>query len=136
MLFIKTYSVTLLAFAAIDAVWLGVIAPDFYANNIGHLMAENVNWGAAVAFYLLYIAGIVKFGINSVATSKAWKAAALNGATFGLIAYATYDLTNYATLTDWPLIVVVADMIWGAFITGSAATVGFVFRQKWSRANE
>lgn len=131
----KTYIVTLMAFAVIDAVWLGVVAPDFYANHIGHLMAENVNWGAAVAFYLLYIAGIVKFGVNTVGMSESWKKAATNGAFFGLIAYATYDLTNYATLTDWPLIVVVADMIWGAFITGSAATIGFVFQQKSSAKN-
>ncbi|WP_262695762.1 DUF2177 family protein [Kordiimonas aquimaris] len=136
MAFFKTYIVTLLAFSAIDAVWLGVVAPDFYATHIGHLMAENVNWGAAVAFYLLYIAGIVKFGINTVDASKGWKAAALNGATFGLIAYATYDLTNYATLTDWPLIVVVADMIWGAFITGSTAAIGYTFHQRWRTADE
>ena len=130
MAFVKTYLVTLIAFLAIDAVWLGVVAPDFYANNIGHLMAENVNWGAALAFYLLYIVGIVKFGIAATNASQGWKGAALNGAMFGLIAYATYDLTNFATLKDWPLNVVIADMIWGAFITGASATIGFLLHQK------
>lgn len=130
---VKTYIGTLVAFTIIDSVWLGVIAPDFYNDNIGHLMADQVNWGAALAFYLLYIAGIVKFGILSTAADKGWKGAALNGAAFGFIAYATYDLTNYATLKDWPVIVVVADMIWGAFITGSSAAIGFALHQKWSR---
>lgn len=132
MALVKTYIGTLVAFTIIDAVWLGAIAPDFYNANIGHLMADQVNWGAALAFYLFYIAGIVRFGIAATDKEKGWKGAALNGALFGFIAYATYDLTNYATLKDWPLIVVVADMIWGAFITGSSAAIGFTLHHKWS----
>lgn len=131
---LKTYFATMIAFLAIDSVWLGVIAPDFYAQHIGHLMAEDVNFTAAAFFYLMYIAGIVKFAILPNVTASSWKAAATNGAWFGVLAYATYDLTNYATLRDWPFIVVGVDIVWGGFITSVAGVLGYMAHKKFTKA--
>jgi len=125
MNFLRAYIGVLIVFVVFDAVWLGVIAVDFYAETIGHLMAEKVNWGAAVVFYAMYIGGIAYFISVPAAESGTLKKAALNGVLFGVIAYGTYDLTNFATLRDWPLNVVIYDMIWGGFITASAAVGGF-----------
>lgn len=124
--FLKSYAGALVVFLLLDAIWLGVVAADFYAETIGHLMAENVNWGAAVVFYAIYIGGIAYFVSVPAGASGDFKKALVNGALFGVIAYGTYDLTNFATLRDWPLKVVVYDMIWGGFITASAAIGGFV----------
>ena len=125
MNFLKAYVGVLIVFVIFDAVWLGLIAVDFYAETIGHLMAETVNWGAAVVFYAMYIGGIAHFVSIPAGAVDDLKKAAVNGALFGVIAYGTYDLTNYATLRDWPLKVVVADMLWGGFITASAAIGGY-----------
>lgn len=125
MNFLKAYVGVLIVFVIFDAVWLGLIAVDFYAETIGHLMAETVNWGAAVVFYAMYIGGIAHFVSIPAGAAGDLKKAAVNGALFGVIAYGTYDLTNFATLRDWPLKVVVYDMIWGGFITASAAIGGF-----------
>lgn len=125
MNFLKAYIGVLVVFVILDAIWLGVVAVDFYAETIGHLMAENVNWGAAVVFYVMYIGGIAYFISVPAGATGELKTALVNGALFGVIAYGTYDLTNFATLRDWPLKVVVYDMIWGGFITASAALGGF-----------
>jgi len=126
MNFLKAYVGVLIVFVIFDAVWLGLIAVDFYAETIGHLMAENVNWGAAVVFYAMYIGGIAHFVSIPASEVGDLRKAVVNGALFGIIAYGTYDLTNFATLRDWPLKVVVADMLWGGFITASAAIGGFM----------
>lgn len=125
MNFLKAYIGVLIVFVILDAIWLGVVAVEFYAENIGHLMAEDVNWGAAVVFYAMYIAGIAYFISIPAGEAGSLKKALVNGVLFGVIAYGTYDLTNFATLRDWPLNVVVYDMIWGGFITASAAIGGF-----------
>ncbi len=125
MNFLKAYVGVLIVFVIFDAVWLGLIAVDFYAETIGHLMADTVNWGAAVVFYAMYIGGIAYFVSIPAGAAGDLRKAAVNGALFGIIAYGTYDLTNFATLKDWPLKVVVADMLWGGFITASAAIGGY-----------
>ncbi len=119
------YLATLVVFAIIDFVWLGFIAKDLYRNGIGHLMAETPNWTAAVLFYLLFIVGLVFFAVSPALDADAWTRAALNGALFGFFCYATYDLTNLATLKGWPVSIVLADMVWGAFVSGVAATAGY-----------
>ena len=134
MKFLKAYVGVLVVFVIFDAVWLGVIAVDFYAETIGHLMAENVNWGAAAVFYVVYIGGIAYFVSIPAAATGDLKKAALNGVLFGIIAYGTYDLTNFATLRDWPLKVVIYDMIWGGFITASAAIGGFLATRRSAAA--
>jgi uncharacterized membrane protein len=127
---IGTYLVTLLIFFAIDLVWLGVVAKNFYRQHIGHLMSPDVNWGAAVLFYAVYIAGIVFFAIKPALEAGSASRALAYGAFFGFIAYATYDLTNQATMKNWPVLVTVIDLAWGTVLT---ATVAFLSYQVSSR---
>ncbi len=122
---VLTYLATLAVFVAIDLVWLGVVAKDHYRAGIGHLMGDGFNIPAAIAFYLIYIAGIMMFAVLPVAQSGDWTRAALLGAAFGFFAYATYDLTNLTTLKNWPLGLALADMAWGSFITALAASAGY-----------
>jgi len=120
---LAVYFLTLITFLAIDSVWLGLIAKDMYRRELGHLLAPNVRWGAALVFYVIYIAGLLILVVLPHKGSPLLTVAAL-GALFGLVAYATYDLTNLATLTRWPLSVTLADLTWGAFITGATAAAG------------
>ena len=107
-------------------VWLGFAAKAFYRTNIGALLADQINIAAAVIFYLLYIVGIVIFAISPALESGAWRTSLIMGSLFGFFAYATYDMTNLATLRDWPVAVAVVDMAWGAFLNGLSATAGFL----------
>ena len=109
----------------VDLVWLGFVAKDFYRSSIGHLMGDGFNLPAAFAFYLIYTAGILMFAVNPALDAGGWMKAAMLGVAFGFFAYATYDLTNMATLKDWPLGITLADMAWGSIVTGIAATVGY-----------
>lgn len=123
---IISYFSTLIALFAIDGLWLLVIANKFYKKYLGYLMADNPKMIAAVIFYLLYA-----FGISMLVILPALKGnfglgkVFLTGALLGLIAYAAYDLTNQAIVKDWPIIVTVVDMAWGAFLTGTVATIAF-----------
>jgi uncharacterized membrane protein len=121
-MFLKLYGITLPIFFALDMVWLGVVAKPFYSKNIGFLMRTDVNWGAAVLFYLLFIAGLVLFVITPAVEKGSWMRALTYGALFGLITYATYDLTNLATLKGWPVIVTVVDLGWGMVLAGAVST--------------
>jgi uncharacterized membrane protein len=122
--FAVAYAATLLAFAALDAAWLGTMAQRLYRPAIGHLMRPDFAWPPAVAFYLLYILGLVVFGVNAGLERGRVAVAAGRCALFGLIAYATYDLTNQATLRDWPWAVTLADLAWGTFASAVAGTIG------------
>lgn len=117
MNFFKMYLVAFVIFLAIDAIWLGLVAPKFYKTQIGHLMAEKPNFIAAGVFYLLFIVGLVYFAIMPAIESGDIGKALLAGALFGFMTYATYDLTNLATLKDWPIMVTVVDLIWGTFLS-------------------
>jgi uncharacterized membrane protein len=97
-------------FLPIDILWIGVIAKDFYAKQIGFLIRDDINWLAAVLFYLLFIAGLISFVIKPALEKKSWTHALLYGALFGLVSYATYDLTNLAAIKNWPVLVSVIDM--------------------------
>ena len=123
-IWVKRYSLTLVILLALDALWLGVIAPSFYQAQIGFLMAASPNWSAAGAFYLLFVAGLVAFVISPGIEAGTPSRAAWRGAFFGLIAYATYDLTNLATLERWPLLLTVVDMAWGASLCAATALLG------------
>jgi uncharacterized membrane protein len=129
-MFIKLYIIALPVFLAIDMAWLGLVAKNFYAKRIGFLMKTDINWTAAVLFYLLFIIGLVLFVIMPAVGKNSWVHALLFGALFGLIAYATYDLTNLATLKDWPLIVTIVDLAWGAVLAGSVSMVTFFIASK------
>lgn len=108
-------------FLAIDMVWLTSIAKDFYAQQIGFLMTPNPNLFAAVIFYLIFIAGLVTFVITPALTKKQWTHALLVGAFFGLVTYSTYDLTNLATVKDWPIIITLVDLTWGMVLSASVS---------------
>lgn len=121
---ISLYALTIPVFFAIDMLWLGIVAKDFYRNQIGFLMGD-VNWIAAIMFYLLYIVGILVFAVLPGIESGSWVKALMLGAFFGFIAYATYDLTNLAVLKDWPLTVTIIDIIWGSVLTGAVAVSSY-----------
>lgn len=126
------YAAALVVFLVIDSLWLGVIADDFYRERLASFMTGPVKVPAAVAFYLLYVVGIVVFAIAPALGTEAWRTALLRGALFGLIAYATFELTNLAILPGWPLAVVLVDMVWGAVLTGSTATLGFLITRRFA----
>jgi len=117
------YLMTLAVFFLIDMVWLGVVAKDFYRRHLGSMLSPKVNWGAAILFYLLFIAGLLIFVIRPALAQGAVLPALLMGALFGLISYATYDLSNLATLKDWPLIVTVVDLVWGTILGGLVSLI-------------
>ncbi len=122
---IISYILTTVVFLVIDLLWLGVIAKDLYRKYLGSFLAENVNWIAAIIFYLLYIVGISIFAIYPSVSKDSVLQAIFLGALFGFFAYATYDLTNLATLKDWPITIVFIDIIWGAILTASVSVSGF-----------
>ncbi len=122
---IYLYLLTTVAFFAIDIVWIGFVAKDFYNKQLGSLLSSSVNWPSAITFYLLYIFGIVYFAVLPGIDKGSYKTSLINGALLGLIAYATYDLTNYATLKNWPFTVVVVDIAWGIILTSAVALIGY-----------
>ncbi len=117
MNFLKMYIIAFIIFLAIDAIWLGLVAPKFYKAQIGHLMSERPNLIAALIFYLVFIVGVVYFVINPAIEAQSISKLLLSGALFGFMTYATYDLTNLATLRDWPLTVTIVDLIWGTTLS-------------------
>jgi uncharacterized membrane protein len=123
---IYLYFLTIPVFFGIDMIWLGFVAKGFYRNNLGHLLRSDVNWSAALVFYLLYIGGILIFATMPALEKNSLYQAVVLGGLFGFFAYATYDLTNLATLKDWPLNVVIVDIIWGIVLTASVAAVSFL----------
>lgn len=124
--YLVAWTATAVTFFAIDLVWLGLVATSFYRERIGALMLDQINISAAVMFYLVYVVGIVIFAVAPALHSGSWITALVYGALFGFFAYATYDMTNLATLRGWPLEVVVVDVLWGTVITGASATIGFL----------
>ncbi len=123
------YLLTLVIFFLIDMIWLGLVAKNFYRSQLGEMLSPKVNWAAAILFYLLFIAGLQLFVIAPALAGAGALPALWRGALFGLIAYATYDLTNLATLKNWPLLVTVVDLAWGAMLGGAvsflAALIGW-----------
>ena len=131
-MFLKLYAIALPVFLAMDMVWLGLVAKNFYRNQIGFLMRTDINWAAAIVFYLLFVVGLVLFVIAPAIEKNSWLHALLFGALFGLITYATYDLSNLATLKDWPLLVTVVDLAWGALLAASVSSVTYFIARRIS----
>lgn len=121
-LFLTLYAISVPVFFLIDMVWLGLIAKNFYQEKLGYIMGD-VQWIPAILFYLLFLVGLTFFAIYPGVQAGAWKTAALYGALFGFFTYMTYDLTNLATLKDWPLSVVIVDIVWGTVLGALVATV-------------
>ncbi len=125
------YVVTAVVFLACDYIWLNR-AIGFYRSSLGDLLAEKPNLPAAATLYLIYFVGIVVFSVMPAARDEAWISAILLGGLLGLVTFATYDLTNLATLSRWPLIVVVVDMVWGTFVTALSSLAGFIAIRAWA----
>ena len=123
--YISLYLLTVPVFFAIDMTWLGLVAKNFYSTQLGGLLGP-INWSAALIFYFLYIVGILIFAVVPALDRSSLMYALTYGALFGFFAYATYDLTNLATLKSWPLAVTLADMAWGVVLTSSVATVSYL----------
>jgi uncharacterized membrane protein len=128
--YLKLYLVTTIAFFAIDMVWLGLVARTFYRKYLGFLMAPSPNWLAAIIFYLLFIVGILVFVVLPGLEDNSFKTTLLRAALFGLITYATYDLTNLATVKDWPVLITVVDMAWGTILSVAVSSISF-WAGKW-----
>ncbi len=119
------YLCSLVIFFAIDLVWLGIISKKFYKRQLGHFLRPKVSWPPAIIFYLLFVAGILIFAVVPGLTAGSWPQTALMGALFGLFCYATYDLSNLATLKNWPIIVTIVDIVWGTAISTMVAVITY-----------
>ena len=119
------YAAAAVVFLGLDFVWLGLVARSTYRSWIGELMRDEINLTAAVLFYLVYVVGLVFFAVGPALKGGSWQTAAVYGGLFGFFAYGTYELTNFATLKDWPIAMVVVDMAWGTALSAIAATAGF-----------
>ena len=125
-----TYAVSVPVFFAVDMIWLGLIAKGFYRKALEPLLTPNINWTAAIIFYFLFLAGILIFALIPGMAKRSLGYTVLMAALFGFIAYATYDLTNLATLRDWPLLMSMVDMLWGAFLSASTAGVTYLIMSR------
>jgi len=128
--YLKLYVVTLVSFLVIDLLWLGIVARSFYRSHLGFLMAPSTNWWAASVFYLLFVLGILFFVLVPSLEADSLGSVIMRGALYGLITYATYDLTNLATLQDWPLVLSIVDIAWGTVLAVATSSVGFMVG-KW-----
>jgi uncharacterized membrane protein len=123
MIFLKLYGLSLASLLAIDALWLTKIAPKLYKSNLGHLMADSPNLLAAGLFYLIYIVGVVVFVVQPAYEQGSLIYALSRGALFGLVAYATFDLTGMAVFKDWPAKITVIDLLWGTVLTAGVSVL-------------
>ena len=129
--FIKLYLLTLPVFLIVDGFWLTVIAKNFYAKHLGYLMAPKPNWTAAGIFYLGYVIGVVIFAVSPALRESSFGKALVLGTLFGAFCYATYDLTNLATIKNWPWFITVIDIVWGATVTMIAAGGGYLLGKRF-----
>jgi len=111
-------------------IWLGLVAKNFYAKQIVFLMKTDINWLAAIIFYFIFIVGLLVFVVNPSLEKHSWRQAVLSGALFGLITYATYDLTNLATIKNWPLSVTFVDLLWGTILAASVSVITYFIATK------
>ncbi|MCT4663176.1 MAG: DUF2177 family protein [Tissierellales bacterium] len=128
---IKIYGTSFCVFLGLDMLWLGLVARNFYKSQIGHLMSDTIVWPAAIIFYALFVGGLIYFAIHPALVHENWKKALRIGALFGFLTYATYDLTNLATLKDWPVLVTIVDLAWGTFLGGLTSLVSYFILNKF-----
>jgi uncharacterized membrane protein len=124
--YLKLYVCALIGFLAIDMVWLTIVARGFYRKQLGFLLSDQPNWWAAIAFYMLFVAGLLVFAVVPALQAGSLRTALLLGGFFGLVTYATYDLTNQATVKDWPWILTIVDMTWGAVLATTVSCIGYL----------
>jgi uncharacterized membrane protein len=118
--------ISVAVFLSIDMIWLLVISKNLYAKYLGYLMTDQVRVGAAAIFYFIFVVGLLFFVITPALSKDRWTYALFAGMFFGLITYATYDLTNLAVVKDWPVAITIIDLIWGTFLSSATATVSFL----------
>ena len=126
MYYLKSYIITIVVFFAIDIVWLGSVAKNLYRDQLGFLLKDNFNVTAAAVFYLFFVAGMLFFVINRAVELSSWQYALFAGAFFGFITYSTYDMTNLATIKDWPLMITVIDIVWGSFLCAATSLISYL----------
>jgi uncharacterized membrane protein len=129
--FAKCYLLALVGLLVLDGIWLGCVAWPFYRSQIGFLLSESPNWAAAGVFYLLFTVGLVVFVVSPSLRGGSVSLAVLRGGFFGLVCYATYDLTNLATVKGWPLLVTVVDLVWGTVLTATTTLFSLWLGRKW-----
>jgi len=127
---LKTYLLMLLAFLLLDMIWIGVFAGDFYRQALAGKLAEDVNWAAALVFYLAYIVGIIVFAVRPAVKSGSRREAAVLGGLFGLFTYGTYAVSNLALMESWPWLVTVVDMAWGTGVVALLSLGAFAFANR------
>lgn len=123
---IYLYLICLGTFLLVDLFWLGIVAREFYRKQLETWMAESTNWTAAIIFYLLFVVGVLIFVVNPAVEKGSLARSIGFGFLFGLITYATYDLTNLATLADWPLSLTLVDLAWGGVLSAIVSVVGYL----------
>lgn len=121
----KMYLIALVSFVLVDGIWLAFIAKDLYQKELGYLFSSNPNWLAAIIFYLLFLVGLVYFVINPGIEKESIKTLLISAALFGLVTYATYDLTNLATVKDWPIKITAIDLVWGTFLSSAVSYITY-----------
>ena len=126
MIWLAYFTVTFVVFMGIDLVWLGFVAKNIYSKYLGYLMAPNVNWLAALVFYVIFIIGILYFVIAPSLVDRDFTQLVIRAMLFGFITYATYDLTNLATVRDWPITITIIDLIWGTTLSTSVSVISYL----------
>ena len=129
MVYAKLFSVSLITFLILDAIWLGFVARNFYAKYLETYLTENVIWLSAIIFYLIFNVGLLLFVILPSIEKNSYSILILYSLLYGLVTYATYDLTNYATIKDWPLTLTIVDIIWGMFVAFASSSAAFLFHK-------
>ena len=122
--YLAAYAATIVVFAALDLLWLGLVAKSIYQQGIGHLMADRPNFMVAALFYAVFAMGLMVFAVAPGGSATAWNKTLLTAALLGFFAYATCNLTNLATLKNWPIGLSVLDMVWGTALSVVAASAG------------
>ena len=126
MIWLAYFTVTFVVFMGIDLVWLGFVAKNIYSKYLGYLMAPQVNWLAALVFYVIFIIGILYFVIAPSLVDRDFTQLVIRAMLFGFITYATYDLTNLATVRDWPITITIIDLIWGTTLSTSVSVISYL----------
>ncbi|MFZ4564225.1 MAG: DUF2177 family protein [Bacteroidales bacterium] len=128
--YLKLYFATLAVFFAVDMVWLVLVARSFYKKHLGYIMSPTINWIPAIIFYILFVVGLLVFVVIPGVKENSLQSTFLRAVLFGLITYATYDLTNLATINQWPLAVTLVDLVWGMVLSSIVSVAGF-YLAKW-----
>ena len=131
MTYIRNFMITFTVFMTIDLIWLGVVAKKLYNKYLGYIMAKNVNWLAAIIFYIIFVIGLLLFVIYPAMAKDSIQYLILYGMAYGFITYATYDLTNLATLKDWPIEITIIDLIWGTSLSTLTSYFSYLIINKF-----